>query len=294
MQITKAVFPVAGLGSRFLPATKANPKEMLPIVDKPLIQYAVEEAVRAGIKHMIFITSSSKRAIEDHFDNNFELEMLLAQQSKNHLLNVVKNISPVGIQFTYVRQHLPLGLGHAILAVEHVIGNEPFAVLLADDLIDETKQSCLGSMVEYFNQSQNSLVAVQQVPLEEVHQYGIVRVSNLNSACSRILSIVEKPDQKSAPSNLAAIGRYIFTPGIFDCLKETSIDDRGEVQLTCGIDKLLVRECVNAFKFSGKRYDCGSKFGYVQAMIEFAEMHAEIGEDISNYLKARNNSKIEV
>lgn len=294
MQITKAVFPVAGLGSRFLPATKANPKEMLPIVDKPLIQYAVEEAVRAGINHMVFITSSSKRAIEDHFDNNFELETILEKQGKEQLLDLVKNISPAGIKFTYVRQHQPLGLGHAILAAEHVIGNEPFAVLLADDLIDEANVACLKTMVEYFNQEQHSIVAVQKVPLEYVYQYGIVKVSDINSAYSRILAIIEKPNKDNAPSNLAAIGRYIFTPEIFNCLKQIELDARGELQLTGGIEKLLIRQCVNAWQFDGKRYDCGSKFGYVQAMIEFAEKHAQIGLDIRNYLEKRANLRTDV
>lgn len=286
MLVKKAVFPVAGLGSRFLPATKANPKEMLPIVDKPLIQYAVEEAARAGITHMIFITSSSKRAIEDHFDNHFELETRLQEQGKEELLALVKKISPPGIQFTYVRQNQPLGLGHAILCAEHVVGNEPFAVLLADDLIDDSKESCLAAMVEHFNQNRGSLLAVQPVPWHDIHQYGIVSVADLSHAYSPILAIIEKPAREQAPSNLAAVGRYIFTPTLFSCLKKTKIDDRGEIQLTDGIQSLLTKENVQAFQFRGKRFDCGSKLGYLQAMVSFGICHEEIGEAFRKFLQS--------
>ena len=284
MSVKKAVFPVAGLGSRFLPATKANPKEMLPIVDKPLIQYAVEEAVRAGITHMIFITSSSKRAIEDHFDNNYELEARLKEGGKDHVLNLVKNISPPGIQFSSVRQNQPLGLGHAISCAEHIVGEEPFAVLLADDLIDDSVHSCLSDLIGYFNQDKASVVAVQPVPWEKVHQYGVVRVSKPSEACSNIEGMIEKPSQKTAPSNLAAVGRYVFTPRIFEMLKGTPQDSRGEVQLTDGIAKLLEDERVKAYTFKGKRYDCGSKLGYLKATIEFGKKHPEIGDDFSHFL----------
>ncbi|MCP0913540.1 MULTISPECIES: UTP--glucose-1-phosphate uridylyltransferase GalU [Legionella] len=288
MQVKKAVFPVAGLGSRFLPATKANPKEMLPIVDKPLIQYAVEEAVRAGMTHMIFITSSSKRSIEDHFDNHFELETRLEEQGKEQLLALVKNISPPGIQFTYVRQNQPLGLGHAILCAEHVVGNEPFAVLLADDLIDDLQSPCLAAMGEYFMQDGDSVIAVQPVPWEDIHQYGVVSLCDHSIHYSAIQSIIEKPSKAQAPSNLAAVGRYIFTPAIFSCLKQTQVDHRGEIQLTDGIQRLLLQKKVHAYLFRGKRYDCGSKLGYLQATVEFGLRHAEIGDAFAAYLQEFN------
>ncbi len=285
MQVKKAVFPVAGLGSRFLPVTKANPKEMLPIVDKPLIQYAVEEAVRAGITHMIFITSSSKRAIEDHFDNHFELETRLREQGKEELLALVKSISPPGIQFTYVRQHQPLGLGHAVLCAEHVVGDEPFAVLLADDLIDDLQIPCLAAMVEHFNFDGDSVLAVQPVPWSDIHQYGIVDVSDTTHDYTEINAIIEKPNREQAPSNLAAVGRYVFTPTIFSCLKQTNIDHRGEIQLTDGIQCLLTQERVRAYQFHGKRYDCGSKLGYLQATVEFGMRHEEVGAAFCEYLQ---------
>lgn len=285
MRIKKAVFPVAGLGSRFLPVTKANPKEMLPIVDKPLIQYAVEEAVKAGITHMIFITSSSKRAIEDHFDNHFELETRLQQQGKDALLALVKGISPPHIQFTYVRQNQPLGLGHAVLCAEHVVGDSPFAVLLADDLMDDSQFPCLSSMTKHFEQNGQSVLAVQAVPWENVEQYGVVDVHDVNMDFAPIQSIIEKPTRDLAPSNLAAIGRYIFTPAIFSCLKQTAADKRGEIQLTDGIRRLLVQEEVHAFHYEGKRYDCGSKLGYLQATVEFGMRHPEIGRAFFEYLQ---------
>ncbi|MDI9817701.1 MULTISPECIES: UTP--glucose-1-phosphate uridylyltransferase GalU [unclassified Legionella] len=288
MQVKKAVFPVAGLGSRFLPATKANPKEMLPIVDKPLIQYAVEEAVRAGITHMIFITSSSKRSIEDHFDNHFELEMRLEEQGKTKLLEVVRSVSPPGIQFTYVRQNQPLGLGHAVLCAEHVIGEDPFAVLLADDLIDDSRMPCLSAMTAHFKKDRLSLIAVQPVPWNDVPQYGVVRLVDAGENYSTILAMIEKPKRELAPSNLAAVGRYIFTPAIFSCLKKTVPDQRGEIQLTDGIQKLLAEEKVQAYQFHGKRYDCGSKLGYLQATVELGMRHPEIGEDFCAYLEELN------
>ncbi len=290
MQVKKAVFPVAGIGSRFLPATKANPKEMLAIVDKPLIQYAVEEAVRAGITHMIFITNSSKRAIEDHFDNHFELETRLQEQGKEQLLEVVKSVSPPGIQFSYVRQNQPLGLGHAILCAEHVVGDDPFAVLLADDLIDDSKLPCLPTMVEYFKKDNQSVIAVQPVSWGEVDQYGIVRVANAAENYSAILGMVEKPKRELAPSNLAAVGRYIFTSAIFSCLKQTVADHRGEIQLTDGIQGLLHEQVVQAYQFHGKRYDCGSKLGYLQATVQFGMYHAEVGQAFSDYLQTLTDS----
>ena len=291
MQVKTAVFPVAGLGSRFLPVTKANPKEMLPIVDKPLIQYAVEEAVRAGITHMIFITSSSKRAVEDHFDKNFELEMRLQGEGKESLLALVKSVSPPNVQFTYVRQNQPLGLGHAVLCAEHVVGNEPFAVLLADDLMDDFKFPCLSAMAECFSKDGNSVVAVQPVLWEEVHQYGVVSVADRLLAYSPIDSIIEKPTRERALSNLAVVGRYIFSPTIFSCLRRTGIDHRGEIQLTDGIQDLLIQEKVYAYQFHGKRYDCGSKLGYLQAMVEFGMRHAEVGQAFCDYLETVNMSE---
>ena len=283
--IKKAVFPVGGLGSRFLPVTKANPKEMLPIVDKPLIQYAVEEAVRAGITHMIFITSSSKRAIEDHFDTHFELEARLQERNKQLLLEIVQNISPPGIHFTYVRQQKPLGLGYAVLCAEHVVGDEPFAVLLADDLINDSVYPCLSAMTEVFNQANSSILAVQPVPLTDVHQYGIVELLDAKRNYSQITRMIEKPPRKEARSNLASVGRYIFTPKIFDCLKKTTMDNRGEIQLTDAISRLLEIEEVYAFNFQGTRYDCGSKLGYLKATVELGKQHPEVGEAFKEYLE---------
>lgn len=285
MRIKKAVFPVGGIGSRFLPVTKATPKEMLPIVDKPLIQYAVEEAVRVGITHIIFITSSSKRAIEDHFDTHFELEARLAALDKQHLLDVVKNISPPGVQFTYVRQQQPLGLGHAVLCAEHVVGDAPFAVLLADDLIDDSIFPCLASMMAHFEDDGASVVAVQPVLWTAVQQYGVVDLQDMQAQYSPIVRIVEKPEQHIATSNLAAVGRYVFTPAIFSCLQQTAPDYRGEIQLTDAISLLLQKERVHGDVFQGKRYDCGSKLGYLQAMVEFGLKHAEVGKAFDVFLK---------
>lgn len=285
-KIKKAVFPVAGLGTRFLPATKANPKEMMPVVDKPLIQYAVEEAMRAGIEHMIFITSASKRSIEDHFDKHYELETRLREQGKNHLLDLVQSISPQGIQFTYVRQAEPLGLGHAVLCAEHVVGNEPFAVLLADDLIDETHAPCLSGMVECYQQDKSTVFAVQPVEWDVVHQYGVVKISDPSQNYATIEAMVEKPNRADAPSNLAAVGRYIFTPEIFQCLKQTPPDNRGEIQLTDSIKRLLSRQSVFAYQFQGKRFDCGSKLGYLQATVELSLRHPELGASFHQYLKS--------
>lgn len=286
--IKKAVFPVGGLGSRFLPATKATPKEMLPIVDKPLIQYAVEEAVKAGITHMIFITSSSKRAIEDHFDIHFELEARLQARKQEALLNLVRNISPSGIQFSYVRQNQPLGLGHAVLCAEHVVGNEPFAVLLADDLIDDAIHPCLSSMTDHFREFNHSMIAVQSVPWEKVHHYGIVGVEKHFQSLSPITQIIEKPSANEAPSNLAAIGRYLFTPEIFATLRQTKMDARGEIQLTDAIAQLLDKSQIYAYLFNGKRYDCGSKLGYLQAIVEFGLEHHELGSAFAEYLNQIN------
>lgn len=283
LPIKKAVFPVAGMGLRFLPATKANPKEMLPIVDKPLIQYAVEEALKAGLTEMIFITSSSKRAIEDHFDSYYELEKKLLEQGKQQLYEVVKSIAPEGVHFTYVRQQEALGLGHALLCAKHIVGDEPFAVLLADDLIEDSVSPCLSAMVKQYTQTGHSCVAVQEVPRKEVDKYGIVAIDDFYNNLAMIRSIIEKPTIDEAPSNFAAVGRYVFTPAIFKYLEETRPDHRGEVQLTDAIAQLIQRESVEAYRFDGKRYDCGSKLGYVKATVEYALKHPEIGDAFKQY-----------
>lgn len=285
MSVRKAVFPVAGIGSRFLPATKANPKEMLPVVDKPLIQYAVDEAVRVGITHMIFITRASKRAIADHFNPDPQLEMRLEQQGKTKLLELVRNVAPSGIEFSYVQQDEPRGLGHAVLCAEEAVGDEPFVVLLADDLIDDSRLPCLAAMIEHFNEKPCSSMAVQPVPWHDVHQYGVVRLKDAVANYSRIESIVEKPHREFAPSNLAAVGRYLFTPAIFSCLKNTVADQRGEIQLTDAIARLLEQEPVYAWLFNGKRYDCGSKLGYLQATIAMGLEHPETAIALGNYIK---------
>lgn len=285
MKITKAVFPVAGLGTRFLPATKANPKEMMPIVDKPLIQFAAEEAVRAGITQLIFVTSSSKRAIEDHFDSNFELEAKLQERQRMDTLKVVREILPEGVSCAYVRQTDPLGLGHAIWCTKTLIGNEPFAVLLADDLIDAQDPGCLAQMVAIHQTVQAPVVAVERVAREDVHKYGIVGVADSSSRCYRMKTIIEKPQPENAPSNLAAVGRYILTPAIFEALENIPRGAGGEIQLTDAIASTLKTDPVYAYEFTGKRYDCGSKLGYVKATLNYARRHPEVGEAFEAYLK---------
>ncbi len=281
--VKKAVFPVAGMGTRFLPATKANPKEMLPIVDKPLIQYAVEEAIAAGITELIFVTSYGKRAIEDHFDSNFELEAKLAQADKLEMLNIVKNILPKGISCSYVRQPEALGLGHAVLCARHIVGEEPFAVVLADDLIDGNHATCLEQMVQMFSQQASSIIAVQAVLESEVHKYGIVALEQ-EQHFARIKQIVEKPTAQDAPSRLAAIGRYILTPQVFAYLAKMKPGKGGEIQLTDAIAELLSHEKVFALQFDGTRYDCGSKLGYMQASIVYALKHPEIKQAIRQFI----------
>ncbi|NNM59876.1 MAG: UTP--glucose-1-phosphate uridylyltransferase GalU [Legionellales bacterium] len=289
-KITTAVFPVAGMGTRFLPATKANPKEMLPIVDKPLIQYAVEEAIQAGITKLIFVTNSNKRAIEDHFDSNYELELMLSSKGKYDLLATVREILPKGISAAYIRQPNPLGLGHAVLCARPVINNEPFAVLLADDLIDGGRYGCLSQLCDAYQQTARSVIAIEPIPLEESCHYGIVAVEQTNQVLSSLRGIIEKPAMQDAPSNLAVIGRYILNPGIFDCLDDLSAGAGGEIQLTDAIARLLIKEEVYALQFIGKRYDCGSKLGFLQASIAFALKHHEIGKDFSNYLRQLSKS----
>jgi UTP--glucose-1-phosphate uridylyltransferase len=283
--ITKAVFPVAGLGTRFLPATKANPKEMLPIVDKPLIQYAAEEAEEAGITELIFITGRNKRSIPDHFDKAYELEAELERKGKRKLLEEVRNVLPPSISCIYIRQPEALGLGHAVLCAKPVVGNEPFAVLLADDLIDGGGKGCLAQMVETYDRHNCGVIAVEPVPPEDTDKYGIVEVQSIEKNLSRIRSIVEKPAPDKAPSNLAVVGRYILPPGIMDLLETTERGAGGEIQLTDGIAALLRRKEILALEFTGKRYDCGSKLGYLQATVEYALRHPELKDDFAAYLR---------
>lgn len=282
--IRKAVFPVAGLGTRFLPATKANPKEMLPIVDKPLIQYAVEEAVAAGIKELIFVTSYSKRAIEDHFDRNHELESKLEERGRYKMLALVRNIIPDDVTCVYVRQSIPLGLGHAVLCAKEIVGNEPFAVMLADDLIDENSPGCLGNMLSIFEKTENSVVAVLPILPAETEKYGVIGLTDKNKAPYQITQIIEKPKSEDAPSNLGVVGRYILTPDIFKHLEKIEFGAGNELQLTDAISSLLNDEAVYAYKLKGIRYDCGNKFGYVRATLNYALKDEEIGKLVEKLL----------
>ena len=282
--LKKAVFPVAGLGTRFLPATKAQPKEMLPVVDKPLIQYAVEEAYAAGIRHMIFVTGRNKRAIEDHFDTAYELETELEAAGKQQLLELVRSMNPSDMDFSYVRQPRSLGLGHAVLCAEHLIGNEPFAVLLADDLMVGTPP-VLAQMARQFEQLQQSVLAVQEVPLEQTRRYGIVAGEAVNSQLIKISQMVEKPAPEVAPSCMGVAGRYILTSAVFRHIRNQPTGVGGEIQLTDGIAGLMAEESVYAYQYEGKRYDCGSKEGFLEATVELALQHAEVGEHFRHYLK---------
>lgn len=286
MKLRKAVFPVAGLGSRFLPVTKASPKEMLPIVDKPLIQYAVEEAAAAGITEMIFVTGRNKRAIEDHFDKAYELETELERKNKGELLDMVRSVLPEGVRCIYTRQAEPLGLGHAVLCAQNVVGDEPFAVILADDLID-SQPPAMTRMADIFARENASLLGVEEVPRDQTQSYGIVTIDAMQGDIARIRAIVEKPKPADAPSNLAVIGRYVLTPRIFDLLSQVKPGAGGEIQLTDAISQLLSHERVMAVRLPGRRFDCGSKLGYVQATLEYGLRHAEIGEDFARYLKNR-------
>ncbi|BCK87887.1 UTP--glucose-1-phosphate uridylyltransferase [Sideroxyarcus emersonii] len=283
-KITKAVFPVAGMGSRFLPATKATAKEMLPVVDKPLIQYAVEEAVAAGITDMVFITGRNKRAIEDHFDKAYELEATLEAQGKTALLEVVQSVVPKHVNCIYIRQAEPLGLGHAVLCAKPVIQDEPFAVILADDLIDG-EPPIVKQMVDVFSRHQCSILGVQEVPRAHTKQYGIVSSTNLEKDIERVHGIVEKPKPEVAPSTLAVVGRYILTPRIFHHLENIQPGAGGEIQLTDGIAELMKDEQLLAYRFDGIRYDCGSKLGYLQAQVAFGLKHEELRKDFAAYLK---------
>ncbi len=285
MLVNKAIFPVAGLGTRFLPATKAQPKEMLPVVDKPLIQYAVEEAYAAGVREMIFVTGRHKRPIEDHFDMTVELELALEQSGKQALLEVVRSVKPDDMECIYIRQPQALGLGHAVLCAQSLIGNDPFAVLLADDLMVGTPP-VLQQMVEQFDEWRASILAVQEVPPEQTRRYGIVAGTPVNERMLDVTRIVEKPAPEDAPSNLGVAGRYILTPGIFHEIANQKRGVGGEIQLTDGISGLLRREKVFAYRYDGKRYDCGSKEGFLQANVELALAHAELGPGFRQFLRA--------
>jgi UTP--glucose-1-phosphate uridylyltransferase len=284
-RITKTVFPVAGMGTRFLPATKANPKEMLPIVDKPLVQYAAEEAIAAGMTHLVFVTSSAKRAIEDHFDMNYELEAELMARDKQDLLKLVQDILPKGVSCTYIRQPVALGLGHAVLCARPVVGQEPFAVVLADDLISNGANGCLSQMCKVFAERGRSLLGVEEVERSEVDKYGIIEAERISDRLSRVKSIVEKPSPGKAPSTLAVVGRYIFTPRIFNFLENLSAGKAGEIQLTDAIAGLLSEEEIFAYRFEGVRYDCGSKLGYLQATVEYALRHPEVSDSFRAYIR---------
>ncbi|HEY0905663.1 MAG TPA: UTP--glucose-1-phosphate uridylyltransferase GalU [Methylophilus sp.] len=284
-KITKAVFPVAGLGTRFLPATKASPKEMLPVVDKPLIQYAAEEAIAAGATELIFITGRNKRSIADHFDKAYELEAELEAAGKQKLLDILKGILPKGVSCVFIRQSQALGLGHAVLCAKPVVGNEPFAVLLADDLlvgdVSITKQ-----MVDVFSAQQCSVLGIETVAPEETSSYGVVDATPVSDDLLDVHGMVEKPKPEEAPSNLAVVGRYVLTPKIFECLEHVKPGKGGEIQLTDGISALMAYEKVMAYRYHGKRYDCGSKLGFMQANVELALKHPEISHSFRTYLQS--------
>lgn len=290
-RVRKAVFPVAGLGTRFLPATKASPKEMLPVVDKPLIQYAVEEAYEAGIRDMIFVTGRSKRAIEDHFDTAYELENELERAGKQAMLDLVRSISPADMNCLFVRQPRSLGLGHAVLCAEPLVGDEPFAVILADDLMTGetingvTGPGVMAQMTAAFQKQGRSLLAVQEVPLEHTKRYGIVKGEPAGGPLMRIDEIVEKPAPEVAPSRMGVAGRYVLTPRIFDEIRNQPKGVGGEIQLTDAIERLMQHEAIYAFQYAGKRYDCGSKEGFLQATVELALQHADVGSSFRDYLK---------
>ncbi|HTZ00331.1 MAG TPA: UTP--glucose-1-phosphate uridylyltransferase GalU [Rhodocyclaceae bacterium] len=286
MKVTKAVFPVAGLGTRFLPATKASPKEMMPIVDKPLIQYAVEEAAAAGITDMIFVTGRSKRAIEDHFDKAYELENELERKGKTQMLEFVRGLLPKDMNCIYIRQPEALGLGHAVLCAKHVVNNEPFAVLLADDLLDGDPP-VMKQMVDTFDYYHCSVLGVQEVPRADTKSYGIVAARPMAERIEQVSAIVEKPKPEEAPSTLAVVGRYVLTPRIFHHLENVTPGSGGEIQLTDGIAALMTEQQVLAYRYQGVRYDCGSKLGYLQATVELGLRHREIGAAFGDYLKGR-------
>jgi len=283
--IKKAVFPVAGMGTRFLPATKANPKEMLPIVDKPLIQYAATEAVKAGVDTLIFVTGRNKRSIEDHFDTAYELERELEAKGKKAMLKVLGDILPSHVKCVFIRQSEALGLGHAVLCARPVVNDEPFAVILADDLINFTEQPCLSQMIDQFRYQNCSILGTMEVPQEEVSSYGIVAGKSIGERLMEVSGMVEKPKAEDAPGNVAVVGRYILTPRIFDLLEKTPRGAGNEIQLTDAIAALLKEERVLAYNFLGRRFDCGNKLGYLKAQVEFALDHPEVGHDFDVYLR---------
>ncbi len=284
--IKKAVFPVAGLGTRFLPATKANPKEMLPVVDKPLIQYAAEEAVSAGIDVLIFITGRAKRAIPDHFDKAYEIESELEARNKHSMLPIVRDILPSHVSCVYIRQSEALGLGHAVLCAKPVVGDDPFAIILADDLIDGGGNSCIKQMVDIYREQQCGVIGVQNIAKEEVQSYGIVDGESIEDRLWKIGGLVEKPSPDKAPSTIAVVGRYILNGSIFKYLEQTERGAGGEIQLTDAIANQLESETVLAYEFTGKRYDCGGKLGYLQANVEFALKHKELNATFKSYLNS--------
>lgn len=282
-KIRKAVFPAAGLGTRFLPATKASPKEMLPLVDKPLIQYGVEEAVASGIEEIIIITGRGKHAIEDHFDVSFELEHNLKAKGKTKLLEEVQRISNL-VNFSYVRQKEPLGLGHAVLCAKHLVGDEPFAIILGDDIID-ARVPALSQMINVYNKYGASILGIEEVPRDKIQSYGVIKAEKVEDGVHRVMDLIEKPKPKDAPSNLAIIGRYILTPEIFEVLERTRAGKLGELQLTDALKGLLSLQQVYGYKIHGSRYDAGDKLGFLKATVEFGLKNHEVGRDFRNYLK---------
>ncbi|WP_413194920.1 UTP--glucose-1-phosphate uridylyltransferase GalU [Pararobbsia alpina] len=287
LKVKKAVFPVAGLGTRFLPATKASPKEMLPVVDKPLIQYAVEEAIAAGITEMIFVTGRSKRAIEDHFDKSYEIEAELEARGKQKLLDLVRSIKPSHVDCFYVRQPEALGLGHAVLCAEKLVGDDPFAVVLADDLL-YGEPPVLAQMVEVFDHFHSSVIGVEEIPIEDSRSYGIVEGKEWEKNIIKLSGIVEKPAPEVAPSNLGVVGRYILKPRIFEHIRTLKPGAGGELQLTDAIQSLMADEQVLAYRYHGTRFDCGSKLGYLKATVEFALRHPEVKDEFEEYLRTRS------
>jgi len=283
MKVRKAIIPAAGLGTRFLPATKAQPKEMLPIVDKPTIQFIVEEAIMAGIESIIIVTGRNKRSIEDHFDKSLELEMELQKSGKDELLSLVEDISNL-VDIHYIRQKEPKGLGHAIYCAKAFVGNEPFAVLLGDDIV-KSKQPCIGQLMDRYNEYKTSILGVQEVDWNEVDRYGIVDCNKIEDRVFKVKNLIEKPDKSKSPSNIAILGRYVLTPKIFDCIEKIEPGAGGEIQLTDALRELAREQAIYAYDFNGKRYDVGDKLGYLQATVEFALQRDDIREGFMNYLK---------
>lgn len=290
--IRKAIFPVAGMGTRFLPATKANPKEMLPIVDKPLVQYAAEEAVKAGIEVLVFITGRNKRSIPDHFDKAYELETELEARGKTELLKTVRDILPSHVSVVYIRQTEALGLGHAVSCAEAVIDDEPFAVILADDLIEAEPEGGLKQMVDLFHKEQCSILGLEKVPLTEIHRYGVIAGEQISDFTWNVNAVIEKPAREQAPSDMAVVGRYILTPAIFEMIKKTGRGTGGEIQLTDAISELLKIERIKGWELQGRRHDCGDKLGYLKATVEYALKHPELSTAFRDYLRCQVESGV--